>query len=200
MKKTLNNAGFIIVIVIFIITFILGGLLLNQKLVSNKSVKLKSSKESFLIRKNLENINTMIFHEISTIKEKLQSKEYNSIIEYFAKGSDNENLWQNNLLEKNNDKSLSQYCINKIILGKSEIIYTKHSTITTFTAINNAIKNGKGGKITIVLEKLLEINSDVYNKKLLLTPYVLLTFNNGNTDVTSPDLKSIERIEVIEND
>lgn len=200
MKKTLNNTGFIIVIVIFVITFILGGVLLNQKLISNKSTKLKSNKESFLIRKNLENINTIIFHEMSIIKEKLQSKEYTSIIEYFAKSSYDDRLWFNNIPEKNNDKSFNQYYINKIILGKSEELYTKYSTISTFTTIYNAIKNGKGGKITIILEKELEIYSDIYSKKLLLEPHILLVFNSGNTNVTSPDLESIEKIEVIEND
>ncbi|MGF6906629.1 hypothetical protein [Fusobacterium sp. PH5-44] len=200
MKKTLNNGGFIIVIVIFIISVMLGGLLLNQKLISNKFAKLKSNKEGFLIQKNLENINTLIFHEMSVMKEKLESKEYLSIIEYFSKNPENKSLWHNNIPEKNNDKSLSQYSINKIISGKSKELYTKHSSITAFTAINNTLKNGKGGKFTIILEKKIEFVSGIYNKKLLLKPYILLTFHDGNIDLTSPNSESIEKIEVIEND
>ena len=198
LKKSTDNKGFIIVIVIFLITFILGGIFLNYKLTSNKGARLKGRIDGFHIKNEIENINSIVYYEMTEIRKKLSTHEYSEIIEHFSKNSNLDRVWQNDSPEKSKE-SFGKYTIDRIILGKSEEIYQENSYEFPLEAIKKVI--GKNAvKITIVLKKKIAITSASYNKTLTFCPEILLTYNKGNKDVFSPNSEIIEKIEVFEDE
>lgn len=186
------------VIVIFLIAFILGGIFLNYKLTRNKGAKHKSRMEGFQIKNEIENSKVIIYYEMSYIREKLSTKKYSKIIEHFGKNSLLERIWHNDSPEKE-EESTGKYIIGKILLGKSDEIYLEKSHKSPLEAIKKAIGT-KGGKITIILKREIFITSGDYTKKITFYPHVLLVYTKGNKDVFSPDNETIEKIEVFENE
>ncbi|MDR3260153.1 MAG: hypothetical protein LBT51_11145 [Fusobacteriaceae bacterium] len=189
----MNKNGFIIVIVVFLITFMMGIFLINYKIINGKSVRLKSKIDGYMEREEMNNIETIIFHEMYSIEDRIKNDIYKEAIEHFIKNKEDIILWEIILPVDNNDYSLGGYKIKSILSQKKEI-FSDTSLITPQNSIITVLNKGKGGEFTINLEKLIKsYYSDITNQ-MTFKISIILEYNIGNTDITLPDIKSINEM------
>jgi hypothetical protein len=189
----MNKKGFAIVIVVFLITFMMGIFFINYKIVNGRSVRLKSKIEGYLEREEVNNIETIIFHEMYSIEDRIKNNIYKEATDHFIKNKEDMILWEIILPVDNNDYSLGGYKIKSILSQKKEI-FSDTLLVTPKNSILTVLNKGKGGEFTVNLEKTIKLHYNDVTNQMTFKISIIIEYNIGNTDITLPDAISIKEM------
>ena len=192
-----KNKGFILVLVIFMITFCLGGVLLNNRIIHGMLADIQSKTYGIVHRDKLSNIRDTVDIEMYGLDKALCQGKYDSPVDHFAKNASLERLWQSTSHISTSIKSYGGYTLYSIKHDGKTTICDTSSPETYISYMNNCLKKNAKNKIFLVFTKKVSAEdiTDIATYIILKTT-IVITFLPTNKDVTQPDEEYIDSVEV----
>lgn len=195
--KNMNKKAFLLLITIFLITFIMGSFLVGYRMTHTRGKKLISRLNTLKIKEKKDILHTLAYHELYKIDKYIREGKYENSIDFFAKNNDKKRIW---LKKKGEMLQLSYggYTLQKFFYNNSEEIYP-NSTGEIYERILDKLQSHfvEKRKFTARMEK--KIKSDEFNMELIFTVVIDIEYEFGNEDINRADAEYIKEFVVSEN-
>lgn len=183
--KNMNKKGFLLIVTLFLVTFILGSFLAGYRTIYSKGQKIISAANKFKLDEKIANIHSLTYNEFYKIDKEINTGAYLSSLDFFAGSDENYRIWLNQ--KKSDEVSRGGYFIKKIFLNK-KMIY-EAGTGNCWEIMNEFLNKGN---IETIFNMELEKKIDSRVVKLTFTASIILKYKYQNTDITKPDAEYIE--------
>lgn len=193
----MNKKAFLILITIFLITFIMGSFLVGYRMTYTRGKKLISRLNGLKIKEKKEILDTLAYHELYKIDKYIKEDKYESSIDFFAKNNDKKKVWM-----KRKDEALQPsyggYTLKKFVYNDSEEIYPKNTT-GIYERILNKLQSHfvEKRKFTARMEK--KIKSDELDMEIVFTAVINIEYEFGNSDINRADAEYVKEFVISEN-
>lgn len=193
----MNKKAFLLLITIFLITFIMGSFLVGYRMTHTRGKKLISRLNALKVKEKKEILDTLAYHELYKIDKYIKEDKYESSIDFFAKNNDKKRVWM-----KRKDEALQPsyggYTLKKFVYNDSEEIYPKN-TAGIYERILNKLQSHfvEKRKFTARMEK--KIKSDELDMEIVFTAVINIEYEFGNSDINRADAEYVKEFVISEN-
>ncbi|WP_176891700.1 hypothetical protein LIY46_01310 [Fusobacterium varium] len=193
----MNRKAFLLLITIFLITFIMGSFLVGYRMTHTRGKKLISRLDSLKIKEKNEVLHTLAYHELYKIDRYINEGKYESSIDFFAGSSIQKRVW----LKKKDEvlqMSYGGYTLQKLLYNNSEIIYP-NSNEEIYEKISNKLQSHfvEKRKFTARMEK--KIKSDEINLEVIFVAVINIEYEFENDDIDKPNTEYVKEFVISEN-
>ena len=183
--KNMNKKGFLLIVTLFLVTFILGSFLAGYRIIYSKGQKIISAADKFKLEEKTANIHSLTYNELYKIDNGINAGEYTSSLDFFGGSDENYRIWFNQ--KRSDEVSRGGYFIKRILL-KKKVIYEAGEG-NCWKIMNEFLNKGN---IETVFNMELEKKIDSRVVNLTFTADIILKYQYQNTDITKPDAEYIE--------
>lgn len=196
--KNMNKKAFLLLITIFLITFIMGSFLVGYRMTHTRGKKLISSLNSLKIKEKSETLHTLAYHELYKIDKYIKEDKYENSMDFFAKNNSKKRIW----LKKKDEvlqTSYGGYTLQKLLYNNYEEIYP-NKTNEIYERILDKLQSHfvEKRKFTAKLEK--RIKSDELNMEIIFTAVINIEYEFGNDNINRADAEYVKEFVISEND
>lgn len=193
----MNKKAFLLLITIFLITFLMGSFLVGYRMTHTRSKKLISRLESLKNKEKNEILHTLAYHELYKIDRYINQGKYENSIDFFAGSSSKKRIWLKN---KNEVLQMSYggYTLQKILYNNSETIYPNNNG-GIYEKISKKLQSNfvEKRKFIVKIEKI--IKSDELDLEVIFTVVINLEYEFENDDIDKPDAEYVKEFVISEN-
>lgn len=181
----MNKKGFLLIIVLFLVTFILGSFFAGYRIVYSKGQKIISATNKNKTAEKVQNISNLAYNELYKIDKGINENKYSSSIDFFAGSDNNFRVWLNQ--KSSEEFSRGGYKIKKITYNKKIVFET--GTGNCWKIMNDLLQKDNAQNI-FYIELIKNIKSEVMD--ISFTAEIKLEYVHRNRDITNPDTESIK--------
>ncbi|BBA49940.1 hypothetical protein [uncultured Fusobacterium sp.] len=193
----MNRKAFLLLITIFLITFIMGSFLVGYRMTHTRGKKLISRLNALKIKEKKEILHTLAYHELYKIDKCIKEGKYEDSIDFFAKSNDKKRVWM-----KKKDEALHSsyggYTLQKFLYNNSEEIYPS-STGEIYERILDKLQSHfvEKRKFTAKMEK--RVKSSELDTEVIFIAVINIEYEFENGDINRADAEYVKEFVVSEN-
>lgn len=193
----MNKKAFLLLITIFLITFIMGGFLVGYRMTHTRGKKLISKLNNLKVKEKKEILHTLAYHELYKIDKYIKEEKYEDSIDFFAKNSNQKRVWM-----KKKDEALHSsyggYTLQKFLYNNSEEIYP-NNTGEIYERMLDKLQSHfvEKRKFTARMEK--RIKSSELGMEIIFIAVINIEYEFGNSDISRADAEYVKEFVVSEN-
>lgn len=193
----MNKKAFLLLITIFLITFIMGSFLVGYRMTHTRGQKLISRLNNLKVKEKKEILHTLAYHELYKIDKYIKEGKYEDSIDFFAKNNDQKRVW----MKKKDEvlhSSYGGYTLQKFLYNNSEEIYPS-STGEIYERILDKLQSHfvEKRKFTARMEK--RIKSSELEMEIIFIAIINVEYEFGNGDINRADAEYVKEFVVSEN-
>ena len=180
----MNRKAFLLLITIFLITFIMGSFLVGYRMTHTRGKKLISRLNALKIKEKKEILHTLAYHELYKIDKCIKEGKYEDSIDFFAKSNDKKRVW----MKKKDEALHSSY-------GE---IYPS-STGEIYERILDKLQSHfvEKRKFTAKMEK--RVKSSELDTEVIFIAVINIEYEFENGDINRADAEYVKEFVVSEN-
>lgn len=193
----MNKKAFLLLITIFLITFIMGSFFVGYRMTHTRGQKLISRLNNLKVKEKKEILHTLAYHELYKIDKYIKEGKYEDSIDFFAKNNDQKRVWM-----KKKDEAIHSsyggYTLQKFLYNNSEEIYPS-STGEIYERILDKLQSHfvEKRKFTARMEK--RIKSSELDMEIIFIVVINIEYEFGNGDINRADAEYVKEFVVSEN-
>lgn len=191
--KDSKNKAFILISVVFLITFLLGNLLIGYLIVIRKGQRLESILSNFSYETDVHNLEILAYDELRRIDKAISTGQVKDGSEYIASHSKFGKVWLGN---SQDSYSTNRYHLNRMRYdNKTFYLYSENEEKVNFQQIMEMELRAvysHDAVITIEMKKTF-VNS-VDRRKITLLAKIDLEYHSGNKNPSKPDSEKFKEI------
>lgn len=194
LKKRLKDKGFILIITLILIIFIMGNFLLGYRIIYRRGERLSSDISSISINSQVNNLKVLAYDELLRIDTSISSGEYKNGSEYIGTADTYGRVWFGNT---KNNYGQTGYQLHKMKFNNSTCyIYTpeKYQNFKEIILINLSSSPMSDNYLDVELTK--KLTTDNNDQMVVFTAIVQLKYKKGNRNPTAPDAENLKEFVV----
>lgn len=193
----MNKKAFLLLITIFLITFLMGSFLVGYRMTYTRGKKLISRLNNLKVKEKKEILHTLVYHELYKIDKYIREGKYEDSIDFFAKNNDKKRVWM-----KKKDEALHSsyggYTLQKFLYNNSEEIYPS-STGEIYERILDKLQSHFVEKRTFTARMEKRIKSSELDMEIIFITVINIEYEFENCDINRADAEYVKEFVVSEN-
>lgn len=193
----MNKKAFLLLITIFLITFLMGSFLVGYRMTYTRGKKLISRLNNLKVKEKKEILHTLAYHELYKIDKYIREGKYEDSIDFFAKNNDKKRVWM-----KKKDEALHSsyggYTLQKFLYNNSEEIYPS-STGEIYERILDKLQSHFVEKRTFTARMEKRIKSSELDMEIIFITVINIEYEFENCDINRADAEYVKEFVVSEN-
>ncbi|MDR1834809.1 MAG: hypothetical protein LBQ96_03315 [Fusobacteriaceae bacterium] len=189
-----KKSGFILVITLFLLIFLLGLFFINYRMTGSRSARLKSFLESAGEGEDDRMLRKLTIHELESVEANIRNAVCAEAADYFIKTAEGRLLWVDEGGDWRETESNGGYRIKTVLSGTKEI-FPGASSLSPGETLTRVLEKGKGGKFTVKTEKIQSLSGENLQRRVCFLFILTVEYANGNENLTEPDGLTIGELE-----